>query len=162
MKYSKKRRSDCPISFSLDMFGDAWTLLIIRDIVFAGKKTFGEFIASDEGIARNILSDRLSQLVQKGILHKKPHPSDRRKDLYELAEPGLDLIPILLDLSVWGAKYEPETASAISWLADARIDRESLIQLIRDTVRNGGSVFHGPDRVIDKLVQFELQDKKNA
>ncbi|MFS0724936.1 winged helix-turn-helix transcriptional regulator [Paenibacillus sp. 1P07SE] len=145
------RRSDCPISFSLDLLGDSWSLLIIRDIVFAGKHTFGEFIASDEGIARNILTNRLLRLEHIGVLSKQPHPLDKRKDLYQLTETGLDLIPILLELSAWGAAYEPETSSARMWLEGLPVGKEELIRLIQNTVRRGGSVFAGPDNVIDQL-----------
>ncbi|PLR76156.1 transcriptional regulator [Bacillus sp. V3-13] len=147
----QQHRSDCPINFSLEMMGDSWSLLLIRDIVFAGKKTFGEFLSSDEGIARNILTSRLNQLTEKGILVKKPHPTDKRKDLYELTDKGLDLIPILLDLSAWGAKHEPLTRHAQAWLADVHLAREQLIHLIRDTVEEGGSVFGGDNSVQKKL-----------
>ena len=151
MRKTIKRRSNCPIAFSLEVVGDSWTLLIIRDIVFAGKRTFGEFLASDEKIARNILANRLSRLEELGLLVKKPHPADGRKDLYELTDAGLDFIPVLLELSAWGAKHEPETAEAAAWLRDVRMDKDRLVQLIRDTVKNGGSVFAGPDNVMDRL-----------
>ena len=78
-----------------------WSLLIIRDIVYFGKKTYGEFLASDEGIATNILGSRLIHLEQKGILVKKPHDADRRKEEYVLTNKGLDLIPILLEMAGW-------------------------------------------------------------
>lgn len=138
---SKELRSECPINYSLEMLGDSWSLLIIRDIIFAGKKTFGEFLASDEGIARNILTNRLQQLTDRGILVKKPHPSDKRKDLYVLTDKGQDLIPILLDLSAWGAKHEPITSHTLEWMAHANLDREQLIHHIRQTVREGRSIF---------------------
>src|SRR5690554_1283917 len=92
-----QKRSNCPISFSLDIIGDSWSLLIIRDMIFTGKKTFGEFLTSDEKIARNILTNRLYRLEAVGLISKKPHPSDGRKDLYELTEAGLDFIPVLLE-----------------------------------------------------------------
>src|SRR4029079_17776890 len=102
MKKKQPRRSDCPINYSLETFGDLWSLLIVRDIVYFGKKSYGEFLESDEGIATNILADRLEQLEAKGILLRRPHPSDKRKELYELTDKGLDLIPILLELANWG------------------------------------------------------------
>src|SRR5690349_5703698 len=102
MKKHQERRSDCPINFGLQIFGDTWSLLIIRDIVYFGKKTYGEFLESDEGIASNILASRLANLEQMGILRKKPHDADKRKEDYVLTEKGLDLIPILLEMSNWG------------------------------------------------------------
>ena len=149
--FKLSRRSNCPISFSLDLIGDSWSLLIIRDIIFAGKKTFGEFLASDEGIARNILSNRLSRLETIGLITKNPHPDDRRKDLYELTEAGLDLLPVLFELSCWGAKHESETADTLNWLNDVQMNKESLIQLIQQTVKNGGSVFTGSESVMNQL-----------
>lgn len=146
-----QRRSRCPISFSLDMIGDSWSLLVIRDIVYFGRKTYGAFLSSDEGIARNILAARLVQLEQKGILLKKPHPTDGRKDLYELTEKGLDLIPLLLDMAEWGAKHEPETAESEAWLQEVTIGKEALIKLIRETVQEGGSIFLGKGNVLSKL-----------
>jgi DNA-binding HxlR family transcriptional regulator len=140
------RRSNCPIASTLDLIGDAWSLLIVRDIVFAGKQTFGEFLGSDEGIARNILSNRLARLEQAGLITKSPHPTDKRKELYRLTDAGLDLIPVLLDLSAWGMKHVPETAEAGAWLADVSLERERLVERIKETVRGGGSVFTGPGR----------------
>src|SRR6185503_5849204 len=107
MKMKQQRRSDCPINFALETFGDTWSLLIIRDIVYFGKKTYGEFLDSDEGIATNILANRLVHLEQKGILLKKPHDTDKRKEVYLLTEKGLDLIPILLEMAGWSAQHDP-------------------------------------------------------
>src|SRR5437868_11918581 len=99
MKTKQHRRSDCPISVALETFGDTWSLLIVRDMIYFGKKTYGEFLESQEGIATNILASRLAQLEQKGILSKKPDAADKRKEVYSLTETGLDLIPILLEMA---------------------------------------------------------------
>jgi DNA-binding HxlR family transcriptional regulator len=138
---SKTLRSDCPINYSLQMLGDSWSLLIIRDILFAGKKTFGEFLSSDEGIARNILTNRLTNLVQNGIIVKGPHPTDRRKEIYTLSDKGLDLIPLLLELSAWGARNEPKTAANFAWVENMKMEKEELIAHIRQTAAEGNSVF---------------------
>lgn len=144
-------KSHCPINFSLETFGDNWSLLIIRDIVYFGKKTYGEFLESEEGISSNILASRLVHLEQKGLLVKKPHDTDKRKEVYLLTEKGLDLIPVLLELANWGAQYDPETDAPQSWIAAVYADRESMISLIRDTVQTGGSIFSGPNSVVSKL-----------
>src|SRR5258705_6869284 len=117
MKKKQQRRSDCPINFSLETFGDMWSLLIVRDIVYFGKKTYGEFLESDEHIATNILADRLVHLEETGILVKKRHATDKRKEVYFLTDKGLDLIPILLDLATWGAKHDPQTGAPPVWIA---------------------------------------------
>lgn len=105
----KKLRSHCPVNFGLEMFGDKWALLIIRDIVFRGKKTYGEFLKSEEGFATNILATRLEGFINTGILKKEPHPDDARVDIYRLTPKGLDLIPILFEIVLWSAKYDPES-----------------------------------------------------
>jgi len=107
--HSLKLRSHCPINFGLEHFGDKWSLLILRDIVFRGKKTFGEFHKSEERVATNILSARLEHLLGVGILKKEQAPEDARKDVYSLTQKGLDLIPILFEFILWSNKYDPHS-----------------------------------------------------
>lgn len=130
-------RSSCPIGYTLEMVGDSWSLLIVRDIVYFGKETFGEFRTSGEGIARNILSNRLARLVEQGILTGRPHRDDGRKDLYELTETGLDLIPILLAMAEWGATHFAESDAPPEWIQLVRSRRDEMTALICDTVRGG-------------------------
>jgi len=151
MKHTTARRSLCPINYSLEMVGDPWSLLVVRDIVYFGKQTFGEFLASSEGIARNILAGRLEQLQERGILHKTPHPHDGRKDLYALTDRGLDLIPMLLVAADWGAEHAPSTDAPGWWIELVRARREEITALIRDAVREGRSVFVGADSVAARL-----------
>jgi DNA-binding HxlR family transcriptional regulator len=128
-----------------------WSLLIVRDMVYFGKKTYSEFLHSDEGIATNILANRLAQLVKKGILVKTSHETDRRKEVYALTEKGLDLIPILLELANWGAQHDPQTSAPADWIALVNAEKEKMIRLIRTTVQSGGSIFVGPDSVVSKV-----------
>ena len=95
----------CPISTTLDILGDKWTLLIIRDLMFKGKRTYGEFLQSEEKIATNILADRLLILEKNGIVEKRVFPENKVKNLYQLTPKGIDLMPILLEIIVWGDKY---------------------------------------------------------
>ncbi|MGB3337014.1 MAG: helix-turn-helix domain-containing protein [Devosia sp.] len=104
---SSSFRSGCPINLGLEVFGDKWTLLIIRDIMFAGKRHFREFLASDEGISSNILSDRLAMLVEAGILTRADDPSHRLKAIYSLTQKGIDLLPIIAQISRWSRTYMP-------------------------------------------------------
>ena len=151
MKMKQQRRSDCPINFALETFGDMWSLLIIRDMVYFGKKSYGEFLASDEGIATNILASRLVHLEQQGLLVKKPDETDKRKEVYLLTEKGLALIPILLEMAGWSAQHDPQTAAPQAWVAMVKADQEKMINLIRETVQSGGSIFSGSDSVVSKL-----------
>lgn len=151
MKKNQPRRSGCPINFALETFGDRWSLLIIRDMVYFGKKTYGEFLASEEGMATNILASRLAELEQKGLLVKKPDDTDKRKEIYYLTDKGLDLIPILLEMAGWGAQHDPQTSAPQAWIAGVNADKEKMVQLIRETVQSGSSVFSGPNSVVSKL-----------
>jgi DNA-binding HxlR family transcriptional regulator len=138
-----ENKSHCPVNFALETFGDPWSLLIVRDIVFWGKRTYGEFLDSGEAIATNVLATRLAQLEQKGIVVKAPHETDRRKEIYTLTEKGLALIPILLEMSGWSSQYDPETTAPKQFVDAVYSDREKMFRLIQDTVRRGGSLFGG-------------------
>jgi DNA-binding HxlR family transcriptional regulator len=152
MKHTHHRRSDCPVNFALETFGDPWSLLIIRDIVYFGKKTYGEFIASEEGMATNILASRLAQLEHQGILMKKPSEQDKRKEEYVLTEKGLDLIPVLAEMANWSAEHDPYTAAPAAWIALMKADREKMLRLMRETVQSGGAVFVGEKSLVGQLV----------
>lgn len=102
-------RSDCPIHTALDLLGDRWSLLVIRDMMFAGKRHFREFLQSEEGISSNILADRLATLVANGILTKAEDPSHRQKAVYSLTEKGIGLLPVLAALSAWSQQHFPHT-----------------------------------------------------
>src|ERR1700752_74511 len=108
-KINTKKRSSCPVNFALEEFGDIWSLLIVRDILFFGKTTYGEFFSSREKISTNILANRLSQLVERSILTKTADESDKRIDRYQLTQKGLDLYPVMLQMILWSAKYDPNT-----------------------------------------------------
>ena len=104
-----KTRSGCPINLSLEVFGDKWSLLILRDIIFGGKRHFRELLRSEEGIATNILSDRLKTLVGLGMLTKADDPTHKQKAIYSLTEPAIELVPIMAHLGAWGRKWLPVT-----------------------------------------------------
>lgn len=105
-----RRRSGCPVSMSLDLLGDRWSLLIIRDLMVRGYRTFGEFLHSGEGIATNILAGRLKRLQAGGILYTEPSEDDGRSAHYRLTDKGISLAPVMLELLIWGAHHE-ETAA---------------------------------------------------
>jgi DNA-binding HxlR family transcriptional regulator len=144
-------KSHCAINFTLEAIGDPWSLLIIRDIVFDGKHTFNEFLTSEEHIATNILSQRLSRLEKNGILISQPDPADGRKRFYNLTNKGLDLLPVLLQLAIWGAKHDPETAANMEFGRRYYENPEEVFNLVFDTVKSGGAVFAGKDSVVAKL-----------
>jgi DNA-binding HxlR family transcriptional regulator len=100
-----KNRSDCPISCTLDVIGDKWSLLIIRDVMLRGKMSYSEFLNSEEGIATNILVSRLARLEEEGILAREVAPENKSKFIYHLTQKGADLMPVIIELMDWGAKY---------------------------------------------------------
>ena len=127
-------RSDCPISFALDLIGDKWSLLIIRDLVFDQKKFYKEFLQSKEKIATNILSDRLKKLENAGLIESKVYEKIRTQKEYSLTDKGKDLIPILVEYIVWSAKYENGLAVTNEFVQKATDYRKEVIKNIRSNL----------------------------
>ncbi len=100
-------RSPCVFANVLDILGDRWTLLVIRDLLFFGKHEYKEFLSSPESIATNILSDRLKRLTAVGIIAEISHPTNKSRKLYYLTQKGKDLLPILGEIAMWGEKHLP-------------------------------------------------------
>ncbi|MEO9340066.1 helix-turn-helix domain-containing protein [Mesorhizobium sp. SB112] len=101
----EEKRSGCPINLSLEVFGDKWSLLIIRDMIFGGKRHFRELLRSEEGISSNILADRMKMLVEQGMLTKTDDPSHKQKAIYSLTEMAISLVPIMAHLGSWGRRW---------------------------------------------------------
>ncbi|MDB5409308.1 MAG: putative transcriptional regulatory protein related to MarR family [Rhodospirillales bacterium] len=103
-----ERRSGCPINLTLEVVGDKWSLLIIRDMIFGNHRHFRELLLkSEEGVSSNILADRLKTLVEQGIIARTDDPSHQQKVIYSLTEQGIELLPILAQMAGWGRKYLP-------------------------------------------------------
>jgi DNA-binding HxlR family transcriptional regulator len=107
MPQPETHRSLCPINLALEVFGDRWTLLIIRDLMFAGKRHFRELLQSDERIASNILADRLNRLVDHGLVTRSGDPSHKQKAVYSLTDKGIDLLPVLAQMGIWSRSHLP-------------------------------------------------------
>ena len=122
-----KQRSTCPISTSLDVLGDKWTLLILRDMVFAGKSTYGQFLQSAEKMATNILADRLAVLEAQGLLTKAVAADKKSKFTYRLTEKGVDTIPIIVELVLWGAKHCP-TIADLNLLEELQAGKDAAVE----------------------------------
>jgi DNA-binding HxlR family transcriptional regulator len=120
------RRSGCPISISLEMFGDRWSLLIIRDLLFTDRRTFNQFSTAGEGIATNMLADRLRRLEGAGLIERIPDREDRRKTIYRLTRKGLALAPVLVELVIWAAQNE-ETEAPAATVKKMKTDRDQFI-----------------------------------
>jgi DNA-binding HxlR family transcriptional regulator len=129
-KAKAKRRSGCPVSISLERFGDRWSLLIIRDLMVRGLRSFKQFQQSDEGIATNILADRLKKLEAAGIITAEAEPGDARRVSYRLTEKGIDLAPVLLEMLIWGARHEP-TGVPCTFIEELERDRRRVLEEVQ-------------------------------
>jgi DNA-binding HxlR family transcriptional regulator len=147
-----QHRSGCPVSISLEILGDRWSLLIVRDLMVRGFRTFKAFQKSGEGIASNILADRLHRLEASGIITAEVNRSDTRRVNYRLTEKGIDLAPVLLELLIWGARHE-QTAAPCSVIEGMARNREQVLAEVRRRWQQCDSTpllpkseegFHGP------------------
>lgn len=123
-----KKRSDCPVSCSLDIWGDKWSLLIIRDLMFAKECTYGDFLKSPEGIATNILASRLQVLEENKLIEKLAHPDSKAKVLYKLTRKGIDLLPIFIEINLWAEKYFPIPEDRKAMLKAIKKDKTGFIK----------------------------------
>jgi DNA-binding HxlR family transcriptional regulator len=128
---NKNRQTGCPIAFGLDTFGDKWSLLVIREILLLGKKTYSEFLEADEKIATNILIDRLKHLEAEGIIEKNRDPENRRSFLYTMTPKGLDLAPILIEIILWSGTHDDRPFAMHDVLDKINNDREGFEAKLR-------------------------------
>jgi DNA-binding HxlR family transcriptional regulator len=128
-KPAPKRRSGCPLNASVEMLGDRWSLLILRDMMIRGYRSFNEFLQSDEKIASNILADRLRRLESYDIIAAERDSADGRKVLYSLTPKGIDLAPVLTEMVLWAARHEETDNQAL--VREIRRDKEKLIADVR-------------------------------
>lgn len=124
------RKSDCPINFAMEVFGDRWTCLIVRDLMFKGKHFYGEFLLSEEKIATNILADRLALLESNGIVSKSADPSHKQKIKYRLTRKGIDLVPVLVEVIMWSAKYDKDSGVDMNFVKSVEGDKDRMISEI--------------------------------
>lgn len=141
------------MNYAVETLGDKWSLVILRDIIFWGKHTYGEFLKSDERIATNILADRLDYLLREGLISKSKHDTDKRKDIYSVTEKGIELVPMLIEMIAWSTRQEefqtmdhstatPQQIRFVEKVATTK-NKARLIEKVKETVRRGGSVFEG-------------------
>lgn len=110
MAQAEQHRSGCPINLSLEVLGDSWSLVVIRDIMFGNRRYYRQLLGeSEEGIASNILSSRLKQLTDQGLVTKQQDPAHKQRQLYSLTEQSIQLVPVLVQLGSWGRKFLPVT-----------------------------------------------------
>jgi DNA-binding HxlR family transcriptional regulator len=140
-----RNRSRCPIAYSLDVLGDRWTLLILRDLAFKGRRYFQDFLGASEGISSNILTDRLRRLERWNLIEGHPDPTDGRRTRYFLTDDGLDLIPVLIEMTVWGSKRQPDPLIPQERLERMGSDREQTIRSYRERLTSERSAALGSE-----------------
>jgi DNA-binding HxlR family transcriptional regulator len=139
-KSESERRSECPLNASVEMLGDRWSLLIIRDMMLRGFRSYKEFLECYEGIATNILADRLRKLIANGIITAAPDPADGRKLRYALTAKGINLAPVLTEMVLWAAAHEDTGNQAL--VQQMRSDKKKFLAGIRERWKNGDSNRH--------------------
>lgn len=132
------QRSDCPVSFSLDFLGDKWSLLVMRDMMLYNKFTYGDFLQSDEKISTNILADRLAVLEQNGFITRRVSSEKKNKIIYGMTEKAIDLVPIIMEFNIWGAKYNAAGDQGV--LSELDKDKQKTIKKYQDRIRNNLNV----------------------
>ena len=127
----KRRLSGCPIDYGLDVFGDRWTLLVIRDLLFVGKRHYKELMESPERIASNILAARLKKLEERGLIERCADPDNRKQVIYTLSDKGRDLTPVLVEMIRWGGRHDPETPVPKSFVTRFARNNDQLMADVR-------------------------------
>jgi DNA-binding HxlR family transcriptional regulator len=126
-------RSSCPLNAVLETLGDSWSLLIVRDLMFKGRTSYQDFHGAEEGIATNILSDRLRRLEQGGIVERRQDPQDARRFIYGLTAKGINLAPVLVEMILWGARHY-ETAASPSVIRQMTKDRPRFLKQLQESL----------------------------
>lgn len=130
----KNRNSGCPVSNSLDIWGDKWSLLIVRDLMYAKQCTYGDFLKSEEKIATNILATKLQILETEEIISKSQHPESKAKFLYKLTEKGISLLPVLIEIYLWGEQYFELSENHKKFLQDVKKDKEAFLKRAQENL----------------------------
>lgn len=144
-------KSDCPINYTVEIFGDTWSMIIYRDMATLGKKTFGEFLESEERIGSSVLTERLNHLEHKGIITKSLDPTDKRKTVYKLTPEGINAVPILYEIATWGSNAYVNPVAHPAWFESMKIDRDKVIKAWRTALESGDSFFYGSNSAIEQL-----------
>jgi DNA-binding HxlR family transcriptional regulator len=136
------RQSGCGVAYGLDVFGDKWTLVVVRDMILLGKRYFNELLASPEKIASNILADRLRRLEEECLITKRQDPENESKFIYELTPKGKELIPLVLEVLRWGFKHAPNSSSPAGLVRWVKKDRDGVTKAILESLKKNESFVH--------------------
>lgn len=129
-----KRRSDCPTNYGLEHFGDKWSLLVIRDLMFKGKRHYNEFLEADEKVSTSVLRDRLRSLEAGGLITSGEDQVKKSRIRYSLTPKGIALLPMMVDMIVWSGQFDTNTAANPQFLVRAKEEREALLEEIEQAL----------------------------
>jgi len=132
---TKARRSECPIAYALDLFGDRWTLLVLRDLIFGRKRYYQEFLESPERVATNVLADRLDRLERANMVTKERDPDDGKRFVYEPTPKALDTLPIMLEMIAWSGEHDAKTPVSGAFVERIRTDRDALVAEFKERLK---------------------------
>lgn len=133
-------RSTCPLNFALEIFGDRWTLIVLRDLLLKSRRRYGELLACEEGIATNVLADRLKRLEQRGLLTKERDAADARQYVYRPTQQAVALVPMLVEMTVWGARNSKHSSVDRDFIRRFETDRAQLVADIQEQIRRESGV----------------------
>ncbi len=131
-----KMRSHCPTNFGLEHFGDKWSLLLIRDLMFKGKRHYNEFLEAGESVSTSVLGDKLRSLEDKGIITKKSDKIKKSRIRYSLTEKGIALLPMMIEIILWSGEFDSDTEADIEFLKKARLKGEEVVLELTDRLRS--------------------------
>jgi DNA-binding HxlR family transcriptional regulator len=158
----RQRRSDCPVHFALEVFGDAWTLLIIRDLMFKGRTSYTDFLRAEEGIATNVLADRLVRLEEDGVIERTAGSGRGTASSYRLTSKGIDLLPIMLEIIGWSAKHDSKTAADRKFVRRLGRDRAGLEAELRAALAEQASTAAGTSSRAPRPITRRTRTKEAA
>jgi len=129
-------RSHCPVNYALEHFGDKWSLLIIRDLMFKGKRHYNEFFESEEKVSTSVLGDRLKSLEEAGIISRGKDEVKKSRIRYSLTEKGIALLPLMVEIIIWSGDFDKKTATGQDFLIQAVNNRESLLAELKTKLQS--------------------------
>jgi DNA-binding HxlR family transcriptional regulator len=135
----------------MEIFGDPWSMLIIRGMLAYGAKYYSDFLRSEERIGTSVLADRLEHLEKKGIITKRTDKTDKRKKYYTLTKKGMSILPVFYDIAVWGSQASPNPKMPQAWFSSLNYSRETVLKTWRLALESGDAFFVGPNSVVKQL-----------
>lgn len=144
-------KSHCPINYTVEIFGDAWSLLIYRDMAAVGRNSFGDFLKMQERIGTSVLAEKLAHLEKNGIIQKRRDPNDGRRVRYEFTARGISALPLYYEVAAWGSHASPHPAADPAWFAALALDRAVVLAAWKKALESGSSFFCGEQSVVKQL-----------